>query len=74
MSMIGWLPKFVKLKIWQAMILAIIWLATKTCQSLTFGLPNLWQFFYLALACQIFGTADFSHKPMRPNNFKILSL
>jgi hypothetical protein len=39
--MIGWLLKFAKPKIWQAIILAISWLATKTCQPLTFGLPNL---------------------------------
>jgi hypothetical protein len=42
------------------MILAIVWFATKTCQPLTFDLPNPWQIFYLTLACQIHG------KPIRP--------
>ena len=45
MGLIGWLPKYAQTKIWQAMIMAIIWFATKTCQLLTFGLPNLWQIF-----------------------------
>ena len=36
-SLIGWCPEFAKPKIWRAMILAIIWLATKTCQPPTFA-------------------------------------
>jgi len=48
------------------MILAIVWFATKTCQPFTFGLPNSWQIFYLTLACQIHGMANFGRKPIRP--------
>jgi hypothetical protein len=40
-SLIGWLPKFAMPKLWYAMILATVWLATKICQPLTFSLPNL---------------------------------
>ena len=39
-GLIGWLPKFAKPKNWRPLILAIDWFATKTCQPLTFGLPN----------------------------------
>ena len=42
LGLIGSLPKFSMPKMWQAMILASIWFATKTCQTLTFSLPNLW--------------------------------
>jgi len=35
-----WLPKFE-----QAKILTAIWFATKICQHLTIGMPNLWQIF-----------------------------
>jgi hypothetical protein len=44
-GLVGWLPKFAMPEIWQAMILASIWFATKICQTLTFFLPNQWQFF-----------------------------
>jgi len=65
-GLIGWLLNYDKPKIWQAMILTIIWFAAKTCQPLTFGLPNPWQFFYLTLACQILGITNFGYKPIRP--------
>jgi hypothetical protein len=42
------------------------WFATKTCQPLTFGLPNPCQNFYLIFACQILVMANFGRKPIRP--------
>jgi len=65
-GLIGWLLKFAKPKNWHAMILAIDWFATKTCQPLTFGLPNPWQNFYLILDCQILVMVNFVRKPIRP--------
>jgi hypothetical protein len=65
-SMIGWLSKFIKPRIWQAMILAIIWLATKTCQPSHIWLAKFMAiFFYLALACQNLGMTNFGWKPIR---------
>lgn len=49
-GLIGCLTKFNVLRIWQAMILATIWLAKK--KLFMFGLSNLWQFFFLSnLTC-----------------------
>jgi len=53
---IGSLPKFVMPAICQAMILNSIWFATKTYQTLKFGLLNLWQFF-----CPTFGLPNIWH-------------
>ena len=44
------LSKFDMPMIWQAIILSSIWFATETCQTLIFGLPNLWQYFYLTFS------------------------
>jgi hypothetical protein len=50
-GILGSLSKFTKPRILQAMIWTSIWLATKTCQLLAFGLSNLWQFFYPTFGC-----------------------
>jgi hypothetical protein len=54
--MIGWLSKFVKPRIWQAMILAIIWLATKTCQP-----SHIWLAKSMAIFLSSFGLPKLRH-------------
>jgi hypothetical protein len=52
----------------QAMILASIWFATKTCQTLTFGLQIYGNVFAQFLACQIFSMANYGCQPMKGPN------
>jgi hypothetical protein len=48
--LLGWLSKYAKVKIWQIMILDVIWFTTISCQPLTFVAKSMVTFlpnFYL---------------------------